>query len=388
MLSRIRPVLAIAAGALLLLSQPAFADDPAPPGGGVGVGCGRSACGVNAYDKGTAETRTPQQGSQGAALGGSGSSSSGNESGTSGPADPNACGWRPLPVNPIAGSVLWHGGDAASGSVEYSKCAADPAAGAAGNFRFVPNAAPGAAPVAPPPPTPEELAQQAYQQLPVPVPSMHFGPDDTKIAVRYWLYLWLDDPGAVTATATAGAVSVTATARLSSVTWTMGEPVSAESLYTPAAPITCQGLGVNPGPGVDTATVDPAPGTCAYMYQVRSTLERTGGTGTWPVTATATWTITWAANTGQSGALQAPPRVSTMQLRVGAWSTVMVADGEAPPNAMSAPFGRVGPGFSVGCRLTAESGYPGGGPCITQEMTKAGVRPPAYVQAERPISRV
>jgi hypothetical protein len=235
------------------------------------------------------------------------------------------------PCKSDCGDVLWHGGDAASGSVEYSTCAADPAAGAAGNFRFVPNAAPGAAPVPPPPPTPEELAQQAYQQLPIPVPSMHFGPDDTKIAVRYWLYLWLDDPGAVTATATAGAVSVTATARLSSVTWTMGEPVSAESLYTPAAPITCQGPGVNPGPGVDTATVDPAPGTCAYMYQVRSTPERTGGTGTWPVTATATWTITWAANTGQSGTLQAPPRVSTTQVGVGAWSTVMVADGEAPP---------------------------------------------------------
>jgi hypothetical protein len=268
MLSRARLVLAIAAGALLLLSQPAFADDPPPPPDGVGVGCARISRGVNAYDEGTAETGAPQQGSsqQGvSAPSGSSSSSSGTDAGISAPADPNACGWKPLPVNPIAGSVLWHGGDAASGSVEYSTCAADPAAGAAGNFRFVPNAAPGVAPAAPPPPTPEELAQQAYQQLPIPVPSMNFGPDDTRIAVRYWLHLWLDDPGAVTATATAGAVSVTAVARLSSVTWTMGEPVSAENLYTPAAPITCQGPGVNPGPAVDT-TADPGSGECAYMY--------------------------------------------------------------------------------------------------------------------------
>lgn len=322
-------VAAIVGALLLLPAQPAFADPP-PPDEGVGVGCGRLACGVNAYDKGTAESGADKQGSSSQGDSSSSGSSGSDGTGSSTPVDPDACGWKPLTANPIAGSVLWFGGDSASGSVEYSTCSADPAAGAAGNFRFVPNAAPGA-PVAPPPPTPEQLAQQAYQQLPIPVPSMHFGPDDTKVAVRYWLYLWLDDPGAVTATATAGAVSVTATARLSSVIWTMGEPVSADRLYTPAAPITCQGPGVNPGPGVDTATVDPVFGTCAYMYQVRSTPERTGGTGTWPVTATATWTITWAANTGQSGTLQAPPRVSTTQVGVGAWSTVMVADGEAPP---------------------------------------------------------
>ncbi len=26
---------------------------------------------------------------------------------------------------------------------------------------------------------------------------MHFGPDDSKIAAKYWLYMWVDDPGAV-----------------------------------------------------------------------------------------------------------------------------------------------------------------------------------------------
>jgi hypothetical protein len=117
---------------------------------------------------------------------------------------------------------------------------------------------------------------------------------------------------------------------LSSVTWTMGEPVSPDSLSSAAVPVTCQGAGVNPGPAVDT-TAEPSVGMCAYLYKVRSTPERTGGSGTWPVTATASWTITWAANTGQSGTLVAPPRVSTTQVSVGAWSTVMVADGASVP---------------------------------------------------------
>ena len=51
--------------------------------------------------------------------------------------------------------------------------------------------------------------------------------------MRYWLYLWVDDPGVVSATVTAGAVSVTATAKMTSVIWTMGEPVSADNLGEP-----------------------------------------------------------------------------------------------------------------------------------------------------------
>jgi hypothetical protein len=174
------------------------------------------------------------------------------------------------------------------------------------------------------------LAQQAYQLLSMPDPSMNFGPDPERIAVKYWLYLWVDDPGVVSATVTAGAVSVTATATMTSVIWTMGEPVSADNLGSRSAPITCEGLGRNPGREVDT-TAEPAFGSCAYMFQVRSTPERTGGSGTWPVTATANWEITWAANTGESGSLIAPPMVSTTQVRVGAWSTVLVADGASSP---------------------------------------------------------
>jgi len=315
--------------ALMMVPLIDAAGEEPPAGPGTGVGCEWGSCGVGAYDPGAAGT--VQQSDTGSSRqAGSGTNASGTGDGSAAQVDPNACGWKPLPVTPIAGSVLWHGGDAASGYVEYSNCPADPAAGSAGNFRFVPNPAPGAAPVPPPPPTPEELAQRAYQQLPIPVPSMNFGPDSSRVAVKYWLYMWVTDPGTVTATAAAGAVSVTAVARLSSVTWTMGEPASAENLSSRSAPVTCKGPGVDPGPSVDT-TAQPADGSCAYMFQVRSTPERTGGSGTWPVTATANWTITWAANTGQAGTLAAPPRVSTTQVRVGAWSTVLVADGASGP---------------------------------------------------------
>jgi hypothetical protein len=315
---------------LTLAPLDAWAEEDPPPSPGTGVGCQFGVCGVGAFDPGTdgGSSAGPKDGSAASSVGDSELSGAGSV----GSSSQGECDYRALPSQPAAGSSLWEGNDPSSGVVEYTPCLtlADGAPSGTALYRFVANVAPGAAPVAPPPPTPEELAQQAYQQLPIPLPSMHFGPDDTRIAVRYWLYLWLDDPGAVTATATAGAVSVTATARLSSVTWTMGAPVSADRLETPSAPITCQGPGVKPGPGVDT-TVDPSFGACAYMFQVRSTPERTGGSSTWPVTATANWTIAWAANTGESGTLAAPPKVAMTHVRVGAWSTVFVADDASSP---------------------------------------------------------
>ncbi len=201
--------------------------------------------------------------------------------------------------------------------------------------RFVANAAPGI-PAAPPPVDPAVLAQQAYQSLPIRKPVMHFGPDSKRVAVNYWLYLWVDNPGPLTATANAGVVTVTATATLSSVIWTMGEPVSATDLHAPAPAITC-GPGIDPGPNVDTAAAQPLAGACAYQYHVRSTPDRTNGTDTWPVTAAATWTVAWTVTAGvggtagaTTGTITPPAFVSTTNLCVGAWSTVEVADGYTP----------------------------------------------------------
>jgi hypothetical protein len=38
------------------------------------------------------------------------------------------------------------------------------------------------------------------------------------------------------------------------------------------------------------------------MFHWRSLKERTGGTGTWPITAVSNWNVTWASNTGVTGA--------------------------------------------------------------------------------------
>ena len=346
MLKRALFVVATCVGLALCASLDAFGLDDPPPTGGVdpasnstGVRCNRLGCGPNAYDAGAPGTSIMGGVGDGqdTGVGNDTTPTGGSESGVADrsiAATPDPCPW--MAVDDLgADSSWWGGNDPTTGHVEINKCATGPPVVANGGpslvTRFVPNAiAGGPAAPPPPPPTPEELAQQAYSRLPIPDPSMKFGPDSTRIAVNYWLYLWVDDPGQVTATATAGAVSVTATARVSSVTWTMGEPISPDALSSAAAPITCQGTGVNPGPTVDT-TAEPAAGACAYMYKVRSTPERTGGSGTWPVTATANWTITWAANTGQAGTMAAPPRVSTTQVRVGARSTVLVADGASGP---------------------------------------------------------
>lgn len=170
---------------------------------------------------------------------------------------------------------------------------------------------------------PAVVAQDAIAQvskLSALVPDAHLFPD--QLSVNRWTYLWVTDPGAVSATATAGTVSVTATARLKSVTWSMGEPVA-------GATFTCQGTGHDPGPDASTTMVeDPEPGTCHYAFHRRSLDERTGGTGAWKVTAQANWAVTWESNTGVTGAdtLQV---ASVNQASVGEWRTVIVP---ADPN--------------------------------------------------------
>jgi len=244
---------------------------------------------------------------------------------------------------PAAGSPLWEGHSAADGVVEFFEC--DGGGGGisqagASTFRFAAKAAPAppgkAAPAAPPPPPPVDpavVAQEAYRLIPIPHPQMHFGPDAAHVAVRYWLYLWTDNPGPITRTATTRNVTVSATATLDSVTWSMGAPASTAYLGTVDGPVVCKGAGTPPPANADT-TVDPrSNGFCAYMYQVRSTVDRTGGAGSWPVTASATWRIAWKETAGgnATGSIQAPPFTSATAVCVGAWYTVAVDPNSPPP---------------------------------------------------------
>lgn len=161
------------------------------------------------------------------------------------------------------------------------------------------------------PPDPQLVAQEAIAKLPIPLPRIDFGPNAEQVAVNVPVWLWVSNPEPVSASATDRTVTVTATATLASVNWSMGEPKSID--------VTCQGGGEAPWAGADLW----AP-PCGYTYRLRSLDERTNGTGAWPVTAAATWAITWSANTGASGSDSVTTR-SMAPVRVGEWRTVIVA---------------------------------------------------------------
>src|SRR5664279_2918167 len=188
-------------------------------------------------------------------------------------------------------------------------------------YRYVPNGPQVGPAPPPPPPDPAVLAQQAYTDLEIPQPSIGAGPDRTKLAVNLWTWLWVDNPGQLTVTVTAGAVSVTATATLASVTWTLGEPAAQGDTYQQGSPatITCQGACTAPPASYDWKAQPP----CGYKYHWRSLKERTGGTGTWPITATTNWSVTWQSNTGVTGGTTLNAS-SNDQFDIGEYRTVLV----------------------------------------------------------------
>ncbi|WP_345420042.1 hypothetical protein [Pseudonocardia xishanensis] len=122
-------------------------------------------------------------------------------------------------------------------------------------------------------------AQIAINELDLAAPTIRFsGGDPAVVGVPVWL--WLDGVDGIppSATAAVGTARVTATARLTAVEWTLGPP---------GAEIVCRGAGT-PWIGQDGPSPD-----CGYSYTLRSLPERTGGSGRFPVTATAVWQVAW-----------------------------------------------------------------------------------------------
>lgn len=132
------------------------------------------------------------------------------------------------------------------------------------------------------------------------------------------VWLWLDGGQALTgprsATAAVGGAAVTATARLVSVDWTLGPP---------GGQVTCTGPGTpwigQPGPSPD----------CGYVYDQRSLPERTGGTGRWPIVATAHWEVDWrgVSNGFPVNGAQALQLSNTTTLAVGELQALVIGDG-------------------------------------------------------------
>ncbi len=157
----------------------------------------------------------------------------------------------------------------------------------------------------------------------MPKPNISIGPDRTKLAVNLWTWLWIDDPGPQTTTVSAGGVSVTLTATLTSVTWSLGEPAPTGGAYAAGPPltVTCQGTGSPPPPNYDWKAEPP----CGHKFTWRSTPERTGGTGRWPITATSNWNVTWQSNTGVSGSATLSA-TGDDALDIGEYRTVLVRE--------------------------------------------------------------
>ena len=232
---------------------------------------------------------------------------------TSRPIASTECDWTALTPSPGAGDPRWGGADPAANSIIQNNCNGPT------RYAVVPNGAAaggGAVPPAPPPPPdPAVLAQQAIGQLRIPKPGIHLGPDPDRIAVNFYAWLWLDNAPPVSSTVALRGVSVTATATLSSVDWSMGEPLVVGWWRR------CVGdVSWSRAWHLRRTRISPEPPPCGYMFKYRSLLERTNGVGKWPVAATTTWSVSWTASTGQTGT-DSLSASSTTNVEVGEYRT-------------------------------------------------------------------
>ena len=136
---------------------------------------------------------------------------------------------------------------------------------------------------------PVVVAQQAVRQLPLASPTIEMAPPSGSpqlVGVATWMWV---NPGAwrtLSASASAGTVTTTATATPQKVVWDMGDGDT----------VTCDGPGT-----VYSASAPNATTNCSYTW---------GQAGTYQVTATLYWSVTWTAAGAPGGGnlgLQAGP---------------------------------------------------------------------------------
>ncbi len=142
--------------------------------------------------------------------------------------------------------------------------------------------------------SPAQVAAQAIEQLPLPLPQIGLAPaPDTTALVGLPVWLWVQGQtwSEVSRTATAGSISVTATATPDRVEWDMGD----------GSTVTCYNAG--------------RPYTSGSSSSCTHTYERASGSGPYPITATVYWDISWSGG-GASGG-QTLTRSSESALAVG-----------------------------------------------------------------------
>lgn len=206
------------------------------------------------------------------------------------------CKYTKVDPKPPAAWPGWKGADPKKNDVYFYGCTDDGQNDPDG-FVVVPLRQP---PV--PQVDPRELAQRAVDSMTLLGPDIASPRAAGKYTVGVPIWMWVRRSattyGPNTASATAGGVTVTATAKVSKIVWTMGDGAS----------VTCNGPGTPYTPSQGMAQSPD----CGHMYSKTSAGAQNG---TFPVTATSTWTISWQGG-GQAGQLT-EVRQSDVQVAVG-----------------------------------------------------------------------
>ena len=151
---------------------------------------------------------------------------------------------------------------------------------------------------------PADLAEQASDRAPIPLPDVHLNPPETgEQVVNLTTWMWVEPPQwqPVDATASAGGVTVTAVATPQSVRWEMGNGDT----------VMCNG----PGTPYDSSRPSSEQHTdCSYVYRRSSA---SAPNGAFVAKATSTWHVTWtAAGAAGGGDLGFVNRTTTFTVRV------------------------------------------------------------------------
>lgn len=158
--------------------------------------------------------------------------------------------------------------------------------------------------------SPATVARQAAARLSLPQATVRMSPNSSSpqlVGERTWL--WVDPQvwRTIEATASVGAVSATATATPTQVIWNMGGAGGNR--------VVCNGPGVPYDPSKSEGGQDTS---CTYVWP-RGSATEPGGTFT--VSATIVWRVTWTAagapGGGSLGPLSSPPSQVSVQVTDG-----------------------------------------------------------------------
>ncbi len=191
---------------------------------------------------------------------------------------------------------------------------------------WIPDQAPAAAPSV----TPYEVALQAEASIHLPTPTTATDPSSEAIVnLPTWLWVGAADWHPYSVGASVGSVSAVAVATPLSVTWSMGDGHS----------VICTGPGTPFDPGRSALGQST---NCSYDYPVSSAGEPSSdgdpNDGSFAVTATVTWSVTWSS-VGAAGGGSLPTLFTSagFRLRVGQVESIDAIPSSELPTSGTVP---------------------------------------------------